>query len=196
MAVYRRESRRRPILVMVVVTSLALISLDTGGNGAIARVRHSAQDLIAPVQGVVDDAFHPVEHVFDGVSKYDQVRNQNAQLQARINKLEQDLNAERAVGKQVQALEQLLDLPNIEDVTGVVARVFEASVTLPTRPSPTTTGIPTMMPLSVPLSSVTVRSKLPEDPLITRATTPVASSMLGRSSSCSSAVTCFPRARC
>src|SRR5262245_66405372 len=99
MAVYRRESRRRPILVMVVVTSLALISLDTGGNGIIATVRHSARDMIAPVQGVVDDAFHPVENLFDGVSKYDKVRADNARLRARINELEKNLNQERAVDR-------------------------------------------------------------------------------------------------
>ena len=137
MAVYRRESRRRPILVMVVITSLALISLDTGGSGIIASIRHSARDLIAPVQGVVDDAFHPVENVFDGVSKYDKVRAENARLQARINELEKDLNAERAVGQNALELERLLDLPNIEDVTGVVAQViggppgnFERTITL------------------------------------------------------------------
>jgi rod shape-determining protein MreC len=137
MAVYRRESRRRPILVMVVITSLALISLDTGGNGVIASVRHSARDLIAPVQGVVDDAFHPVENVFDGVSKYDAVRAENARLRARINALETDLNNERAVGQHISELERLVDLPNIEDVTGVIAQViggppgnFERTITL------------------------------------------------------------------
>ena len=137
MAVYRRESRRRPILVMVVITSLALISLSTGGNGVISSVRHSARDLIAPVQGVVDDAFHPVENVFDGVTKVDSLRSDNARLRARLNTLESDLNQERAVGQQVSDLEKLLDLPNIEDVTGVVARVisgssgnFERTVTL------------------------------------------------------------------
>jgi rod shape-determining protein MreC len=137
MAVYRRESRRRPILVMVVITSLALISLDTGGSGVIASVRHSARDLIAPVQGVVDDAFHPVENVFDGVSKYDAVRAENARLRARINELEKDLNNERAVGQHFSELERLVDLPNIEDVTGVIAQViggppgnFERTITL------------------------------------------------------------------
>jgi rod shape-determining protein MreC len=137
MAVYRRESRRRPILVMVVITSLALISLDTGGNGVIASVRHGARDLIAPVQGVVDDAFHPVANLFDGVSKYDQVRSENAKLRARVNELEKNLYTERAVGQNAAELEKLLDLPNIEDVTGVVAQVvgssagnFERTITL------------------------------------------------------------------
>ena len=137
MAVYRRESRRRPILVMVVITSLALISLDTGGNGVISSVRHSARDLIAPVQGVVDDAFHPVANLFDGVSKYDKVRAENARLRARINELEKSLYTERAVGQNAAELEKLVDLPNIEDVTGVVAQVigssagnFERTITL------------------------------------------------------------------
>src|SRR3954452_14084867 len=101
MAVYRRESRRRPILAMAVVTSLALISLDSGGNGVISSVRHGARDLIVPVQGVVDDAFHPVENLFDDVSKYDKVRAENACLRARVNEIEKNLNQERAVGQQV-----------------------------------------------------------------------------------------------
>jgi rod shape-determining protein MreC len=137
MAVYRRESRRRPILVMVVVTSLALITLDTGGNGLIDSVRHSARDLIAPVQDVVADAFQPVENVFDGVTEVDGLRDENARLQARINELEKDLNNERAVGQQVEELKRLVDLPTIEDVTGVIAQViggptgnFERTITL------------------------------------------------------------------
>ena len=137
MAVYRRESRRRPILVMVVITSLALISLDTGGNGAISSVRHGARDMIAPVQGVVDDAFHPVENVFEGVTKVDSLRDENSRLKARISELEKDLFTERAVGQQLNELQRLMDLPNIEDVTGVVARVvggpagnFERTLTL------------------------------------------------------------------
>ena len=69
MAVYRRESRRRPILVLIVITSLALITLDTGGNGIITSVRHAARDAISPVQGVVEDGFNPIQNVFDGVTK-------------------------------------------------------------------------------------------------------------------------------
>ena len=137
MAVYRRESRRRPILVLLVITSLALISLDTGGNGIITSVRHTARDAISPVQGVVQDGFNPIQNVFDGVTKVDSLREQNARLKARISELEGSMNEERAIGKQVSELELLLDLPNIEDATGVVARViggppgnFERTLTL------------------------------------------------------------------
>jgi rod shape-determining protein MreC len=137
MVVYRRESRRRPILVLIVVTSLALITLDTGGNGAISSVRHAARDAIAPVQGVVEDAFDPVENLFEGVTEVDSLKEENARLRARISELEGTVGQERAIGEQVAELQRLLDLPGIEDATGVVARViggppgnFERTLTL------------------------------------------------------------------
>jgi rod shape-determining protein MreC len=137
MVVYRRESRRRPILILIVVTSLALITLDTGGNGAISSVRHTARDAIAPVQGVVEDAFDPVENFFEGVTEVDSLKEENARLRARISELEGTIGEERAIGEQVAELQRLLDLPNIEDATGVVARViggppgnFERTLTL------------------------------------------------------------------
>ena len=80
MAVYRRESRRRPIIALIVITCLALITLDHNGNGVIGSVRHNAQDAIAPVQNLVDNAFDPVTNVFDGVTKVDGLESENARL--------------------------------------------------------------------------------------------------------------------
>jgi rod shape-determining protein MreC len=137
MVVYRRESRRRPILALIVVTCLALITLSGRGNGAIDTVRHTAQDALAPVQGVVQDAFQPVTNVFDGITQAPSLRDQNARLKARVAQLEGSLAQKRAVGNQIGELERLLDLPNIEDATGVVARViggppgnFQRTITL------------------------------------------------------------------
>jgi rod shape-determining protein MreC len=137
MVVYRRESRRRPILALAVVTSLALITLDNGGNGAIASLRHTARDVVAPLQGVVEDAFDPVSDVFDGATKIDALERENARLRARISNLEGKLSRERGIADEYEQLARLLDIPDIEDVTGVVARViggpagnFERTITL------------------------------------------------------------------
>ncbi|MFA5884185.1 MAG: rod shape-determining protein MreC [Acidimicrobiia bacterium] len=137
MAVYRRESRRRPIIALIVITSLALISLDRGGNGVIATVRHTARDAIAPVQGVVSDAFNPVSNVFDGVTKVHGLEDENAKLRSRVSTLEGKLSRERGVGEEYSQITRLLDIPDVEDVTGVVARViggpagnFERTLTL------------------------------------------------------------------
>lgn len=124
MAVYRRESRRRPIIALIVITCLALITLDHSGNGVIGTVRHTARDAISPVQGVVDDAFHPVSNVFDGVTKVDGLEKDNAKLRAQVAQLEGKLSRERGVGEEYAQLARLLDIPDVEDVTGVVARVI------------------------------------------------------------------------
>ncbi|MFM8302891.1 MAG: rod shape-determining protein MreC [Actinomycetota bacterium] len=124
MAIYQRESRRRPIIALIVITCLALITLDNSGNGAITTVRHTARDAIAPVQDVVSGAFDPVSNVFDGVTKVDGLEEQNAKLRAQVSELEGKLSRERGVGEEYAQLARLLDIPDVEDVTGVVARVI------------------------------------------------------------------------
>lgn len=137
MAVYRRESRRRPIIALIVITCLALITLDGNDNGVIGSIRHTARDAVAPVQGLVDDAFDPVANVFDGVTKVDGLESENAQLRSRVARLEGKLSRERGVGDEYSQLARLLDIPDVEDVTGVVARVirgpagnFERAITI------------------------------------------------------------------
>ena len=48
--VYRHDRRRRLTLVLLVITSLALISLDERGSGIIDSARTAAQDVVAPLQ--------------------------------------------------------------------------------------------------------------------------------------------------
>ena len=60
MDVYRQDRRRRFTLVLLVITSLALISLDERGTGIIDSARTAAQDVVAPVQDLADDAINPV----------------------------------------------------------------------------------------------------------------------------------------
>ena len=123
MVVYRRESRRRPILVMVVITSLALITLDTGGSGVIASIRSSARDVIAPVQDVVDDAFHPVRELVRRRLEVRRGAGGERRLRGRINELERKPQPRNAPSARTSpSSSKLLDLPNIEDVTGVSRR--------------------------------------------------------------------------
>ncbi len=130
MVVYRREqreTRRRPVLLLVIIVSLVLITLDSRGNGAIDSSRRLARDALQPARSLVDSVFDPVRNVVDGVTSYGSVKDQNALLKRRVAKLEGRLLRERAVGSEVGELEKLLDLPTIEDATGVAARVISGS---------------------------------------------------------------------
>ncbi len=124
MVVYRRDNRRRSVLALLVVSALVLITLDSGGSGAIGSLRSGARDVIAPVQNLVDDAFNPIRNWASDVADAGKLRSKNEALQKQIDALQGKVNRDRAVGSQVGQLEKLLDLPTIEDATGVAARVI------------------------------------------------------------------------
>ncbi|MCJ7437884.1 MAG: rod shape-determining protein MreC [Acidimicrobiia bacterium] len=124
MVVYRRDARRRPVLLIVVFLSLVLVTVDSRGNGLIDTVRRVARDVLQPAQSVVDSAFDPLRNVGDGITGYGAVKDENALLKKRVAELEGRLLRERAVGSEVNELGKLLDLPTIQDATGVAARVI------------------------------------------------------------------------
>jgi rod shape-determining protein MreC len=124
MVVYRRDTRRRFVLAILIVTSLVLITLDSGGSGVIGSLRGTARDVIAPVQNLVDDAFNPIRNWASDVTDAPKLRSENEALRRQIDQLQGQINRGKAVGSEVSALEKLLDLPTIEDATGVAARVI------------------------------------------------------------------------
>lgn len=124
MVVYRRDARRRPVLLIVVFLSLVLVTVDSRGNGLIDTFRRVARDALQPVQSVVDSAFDPLRNASDGITGYGAVKDENALLKKRVAELQGRLLRERAVGSEVNELGKLLDLPTIQDATGVAARVI------------------------------------------------------------------------
>lgn len=123
MAVYRRDTRRRSVLLLLVATSLVLVTIDSRGSGFTGSLKNVARDVISPVQSVVDDAFSPLSDAVSGVTDYGALKEENAELKRRLANAQGKLDRERAVGSEVGELEKLLDLPTIEDATGVAARV-------------------------------------------------------------------------
>jgi rod shape-determining protein MreC len=127
MAVYRRDTRPRSMLLIAIFTSLVLITIDSRGSGVLDSVRTTSRDILAPLESVTDAAFSPVRDFFGGVTNYGSLKEQNAELKRHIDQLQGKLDRERAVGSQVGELEKLLDLPTIEDADGVAARVVGGS---------------------------------------------------------------------
>ncbi len=85
------------------------------------------------------------------MTKVDGLEEENAELRAQVSELEGKLSRDRGVGEEYSQLQRLLDIPNVEDVTGVVARViggpagnFERTLTLN---KGTSQGIVTGMPI-------------------------------------------------
>jgi cell shape-determining protein MreC len=73
--VYRQDRRRRVTLVLLIITSLVLISLDERGSGVINSARTAAQDVVSPIQNLADHVFNPVTDFFDGLGRANELQS-------------------------------------------------------------------------------------------------------------------------
>ena len=128
MVVYRQGRRRRISLVLIVVTSLALISLDQSGTGVVSTARTAAQNIISPIQNLVDDVIDPVTNFFDSLGRADELEADNAQLRRKLAAAEGAVAAGQAATRRHEEIQGLLDLPQIADYDGIVASVVDGPV--------------------------------------------------------------------
>jgi len=139
MAVYRRTSRRRYVLLLVVLTSITLITLDrrdhdAGVLGAIGRTAHT---LVAPVQRGVTAIARPIGNWFGGVFDSGSLNAQNKKLRNQIADLQGQVRASSADRIENEQLKQVLQIPILANVPRTYARVigrspgnFESTVTV------------------------------------------------------------------
>ncbi|MDQ1404278.1 MAG: rod shape-determining protein MreC [Actinomycetota bacterium] len=129
MAVYRRTSRPRFTLLLLILTSVTLLTLSQRGStsGVIGAVRSGARDIFAPVQRVVTSATRPVGDFFAGAVHYGDLKKENGRLRQQLNeeqgKVLQATDAER----ERKALLDQQNLAYLGDIPTVSARVVDAS---------------------------------------------------------------------
>ena len=128
MAVYRQDRRRRLTLILLIVSSLVLITLDQQGTGVVSTLRSAAQDVVSPLQDVADTAISPVTDFFDSLGRADELQAENEQLRRRNAGLQGQIAANQAAVADAQALKDLADLPDIADYDSVFASVVDGSI--------------------------------------------------------------------
>jgi rod shape-determining protein MreC len=122
--VYQPDRRRRVVLVLLVLTALALISFDERGSGAINTARSTAADVIQPVRDLSNSAFNPVTDWLDGLGRASELQDENRRLQRELAQAKTEAASGAAARARVKELEDLFDLPTVEDAgTGIVADV-------------------------------------------------------------------------
>ncbi len=106
MALSRRPGgRSRLTIALLVLTSLALLTLDFRDTGVVQSARTAAGSVFAPLRGGAETATRPFTNAWSGITGYGDLEDENAELRARIAELEgRELLAEDAV----EQLEELL----------------------------------------------------------------------------------------
>lgn len=138
MAVYRRSARPRFLLVLLVLTSVTLVTVDIrGGGGVVSSVRGAARDAFAPVQSAVQDVVSPVTDFFNGVFQYRTLKHENLLMRQQLAQRSADQVAAVDAQRERQDLLDLLKLDFVGDIPSVAARVtagpesnFQASLVI------------------------------------------------------------------
>jgi rod shape-determining protein MreC len=129
MAVYRRTARPRFTLLLLVLTSVTIITLDYRGSagGVFGSIKNVAQDAFAPVQDASDAAFRPVGDFFQGITHYGALEKENARLRDQLADARgQSLRAADAQ-RELTTLQDLDNLTVVENIPSVAARVVSTS---------------------------------------------------------------------
>lgn len=134
-----RRSRRTLTVIILVVVSLSLISLDLNGrtHSLTSGVKSVANDVYAPLRQGVLDIITPIGNFFAGAFNYGSLQTQNEQLQRTIGQLRAAQSEKGFEANQLRELTALQNLPFLQALPTVTAQTqdeyasnFIATITL------------------------------------------------------------------
>lgn len=125
MALSRRTHRPRYTLVLLVLASMTIITLDyRGGFGpALTSIKHGVQDVFSPIQSGFASAFRPVGNFIDGALHYGSLKAQNAQLRRENTRLRSTESEASTLKHQLQEVSSQQHIPFGPGVATVMAQV-------------------------------------------------------------------------
>ena len=128
MALSRRIGRSRFTLVLLILTSLTLLTLDFRGFGPIDAARTGALSVFSPVGETASRLFRPVGNFWHGAFEYDDLKRQNDELQAQNDELNGRVISGDVAKQTNEQLLALLGLPPVGDQPTTTARVVSGSI--------------------------------------------------------------------
>jgi rod shape-determining protein MreC len=121
----RRSRRPRTTLLVLVLASVSIITLDARGgfHRVTSGVRSVAADAFSPIRSAVDGVIEPVGSFLAGSVHYGAVRQQNQVLQSEINRLKEQERSQADVVERMKQLSAILGLPFVGNLQTVAAEV-------------------------------------------------------------------------
>jgi rod shape-determining protein MreC len=125
MAVYS-PGRRRAILILV-LTSLLLITIDLRGNTLLDAARNGFDQAMRPLEDAAEVVARPVRNAWRGMTEYDDLEAEKDRLEAEIDAMRTNDIVARSIIDQLLRLRARLDLESPSDFSRVVASVIGQS---------------------------------------------------------------------
>ena len=122
----RRVSRRRYVLLLVILTAVTLITLDTRGgrSGPLGVLSRAAHRVVSPIEGAVESVTQPIGDWFSGLTDSGHLKSENRRLRNEIAALkgqQQDAQAAIAENKILKQADGL-DLRVKREVARIINR--------------------------------------------------------------------------
>jgi len=118
------SNRSRLLLVILLVTSLFLITLDLRGVNITKNSRSATQSFLAPIQRGVSDFFSPVGSFFSDIKDFGKTKSELKDLKKENAKLREKVIFNKDTLGQLKKLQNVLDLAGRGKYKVVSARVI------------------------------------------------------------------------
>jgi rod shape-determining protein MreC len=124
----RRTGRSRLTLALLVVTSLAVLTLDFRDAGPVRTAREIAGTVFSPLRGAADTISTPFSNMWGGITDYGDVRAENEELRDRLAELEGQEIEGRDATEQLAAILEQADITWVGSIETTLARVVSGPV--------------------------------------------------------------------
>jgi rod shape-determining protein MreC len=122
------RSRLRFTLLLLVLTSITLLTLDFRGFGPLESAHNGAQAVFAPVSDAATSVFRPVGNWWTGMFHSSDLEEQNKKLQQQVDELTGQVAANADAQKQLDQLRQQLNINFVGQNQTVRARVTSGAI--------------------------------------------------------------------
>jgi rod shape-determining protein MreC len=121
---YGGEGRSRLLLIILIVTSLLLITLDLRGVKILDGVRSGTQNVLSPFQKAGSTVVSPFRNFFGDVTNLGQTRSEIERLKEENAKLRNELLQRKSADAELEQLKSVLDLAGRAGYKVLASRVI------------------------------------------------------------------------
>lgn len=118
---------RRRAIILLLLTSVLLLTLDLRGNAIFNGVRAGFSKILEPIESAADVVTTPVRNAWRGITNYEDVLEENERLRDQVDAQRGDQVAAQAMIQDMQELLALNDLTSLGDYPIVTAMVVGES---------------------------------------------------------------------
>jgi rod shape-determining protein MreC len=119
----RRSGRSRLTILLLVLTSVTVLTLDFRGVGFLGDARRAVGSALSPLQGAADFVATPFQNTWNGITTYDELASENEELRTRVDELEGEVSRNADIAAQYEELVDQVDIPWVGSLSTATARV-------------------------------------------------------------------------